>query len=143
MLFRSGIVIHRQGNGHNATYSQATDSTTIEKYDAATNTWTSVDALTFINVESGSLKITKQVDTAGWTNSTAADGTYTFVIKDAAGDPATGKVGDTVITDGIVTITIENGESSTVEVADLPTGTYTVTEVAPENGTTLTSAKVG
>lgn len=91
--------------------------------------------------KTGSLKITKNVTVDGKsTTGTLADGTYVFNILKSDGSAVTrGKVNGEAITDGQVTIVIKNGVSSTVEVTDLPIGTYTIREETPANGTTLTS----
>ena len=77
----------------------------------------------------GSLKITKNVtvDQKDISEVPAAlrgkaDGTYTFRIDDSNGRKV-----DTV------QIVIENGVSNTIEVPNLPEGTYTVTETASTN----------
>ncbi|MBR6732078.1 MAG: Cna B-type domain-containing protein [Bacteroidales bacterium] len=91
--------------------------------------------------KTGSLKITKNVTVDGKsTTGTLADGTYVFNILKSDGSAVTrGKVNGETITNGQVTIVIKNGVSNTVEVTDLPIGTYTIREETPANGTTLTS----
>ena len=93
--------------------------------------------------QKGSLKITKAVTVNGqpWSdsaNESPAGGTYTFTIKQGGAAISGGKVGETTLTNGQVTITINNGQSNSVIVSDLPEGTYTVTEEPAGNGTTLT-----
>ena len=82
----------------------------------------------------GSLKITKNVKVNGEAvtedNKSLVDGTYTFTIVDKEGKVAkcTG-----LDENGQVSITISNGQSSTVEITDLAPGEYTITESTPEN----------
>ena len=97
-------------------------------------------ALGVTNQKVGSLTLTKKVTVNGLQTFTEwADGTYYFTILDSSGNPAKGKVnGEPIGADGRVTITITNGESSSVTVTDIPVGNYTVTEDEPNNGTELT-----
>lgn len=86
----------------------------------------------------GSLEITKKVTSGGMpATGTEADGTYIFVIKDASGKLASGKVKGADIVNGEVSIVINHGRSNSVTVTDLLPGTYTISEQAPTNGTTL------
>ena len=97
--------------------------------------------VTFTNkVIAGSLDITKSVLVDGQSTDTIygyADGTYSFTITDAEGNPAMGKVGEEWIEDGRVSIEIKNGEAKTIRVTDLRIGEYSITEDEPKNGTTL------
>ena len=103
------------------------------------------DPLEVNNVVKGSLKVTKNVtvNSQQVTESTAdalknlADGTYTFTIAGKTGTATASEQSRTI------DITITNGVSSTVEVPNLTPGTYTVTEVAPTNGTALTTRTGG
>ena len=101
-----------------------------------------------VNTLPGALTITKNVTVNGanWTDSSnvsPADGDYTFTIVNGSGTPAAGKVGGTPITNGEVTLTVTNGESASVVVTDLVPGTYTITEDAVANGTSLTARSGG
>ncbi len=87
------------------------------------------------HLKPGSLKITKNV-TVNSNNPSAleaalVDGTYEFTITGVTGTPTENEQPRTVQVD------ISNGQSTTVEVKGLIPGQYTVTEVAPENGTSL------
>ena len=73
--------------------------------------------------EAGSLKIRNIVTVNGAaTDTTAADGTYTFTVKNAEGSVKATE-----------TITITNGASGTVQVDDLVPGKYTVSEETDKN----------
>ena len=77
----------------------------------------------------GSLIIKKNVTVDGAaTTGSEADGTYTFTIKDSSD-----------ATEATATITITDGQSSEIQVDNLPVGDYTVVEETPTNGTSLTS----
>ena len=77
-------------------------------------------------IKKGALKITKSVTVDGNpTTGTLADGTYTFEISGPDNYAST------------KTITITDGESTTISVADLTPGSYTIKEKTPENGTTV------
>ncbi len=79
----------------------------------------------------GSLNITKNVTVnEAAAEGTQADGTYYFTITDASGAPVVTAQADA---DGYYTITVVNGESGTLEVTDLPVGTYTVSEDTDKN----------
>ncbi|MCD7762905.1 MAG: hypothetical protein LUI14_06845, partial [Lachnospiraceae bacterium] len=88
------------------------------------------------NVEAvGSLKITKNVTINGMdptdtrvADTTAADGTYTFYVVDAATDTEVARRN----------ITIVNGESKTEEIDNLPPGTYRVYEYLTSNPDNVT-----
>ena len=87
------------------------------------------------HLKPGSLKITKNV-TVNSNNPSAleaalVDGTYEFTITGVTGTPTENEQPRTV------QVEISNGQSNTVEVEGLVPGQYTVTEVAPENGTSL------
>lgn len=78
----------------------------------------------------GGLRITKEVTVNGQaTKSTAADGTYYFSVKNADGkyvkDQTTGELQDKR---QLFTITITNGESSSLDFTGLAPGTYTIQE---------------
>ena len=74
------------------------------------------------NVDVGSLKIKKNVQLNGnETDTTEADGTYTFTVTDADGKTTTH------------TITIENGVSKEITIGNLKPGTYTVAEDTSKN----------
>ncbi|MCD8120105.1 MAG: hypothetical protein LUE29_11640, partial [Lachnospiraceae bacterium] len=76
----------------------------------------------------GSLKITKNVTVNGEpTTGTAADGTYTFQINYYNETTQASELKDTV------TITIENGQSNTVQVDNLAEGKYYILEVLSLN----------
>lgn len=78
----------------------------------------------------GALQIEKRVTVGGRaTKGTEADGTYRFKVSDATG---------TVV--ATPAVTVKNGASEVATVRDLLPGTYTVSEVAPDNGTFLVSA---
>ena len=79
----------------------------------------------------GSLEITKNVTVnSAETTSTDADGTYTFAITDASGNPAKDVDGKDVST---VTITIKDGKSNSATVEKLAPGTYIVKEDISKN----------
>lgn len=85
--------------------------------------------------ENGSLKITKEVTLHGdpvtnYTEKTPADGEYTFEVT---------KKGDTTGTKHVVKLTITNGQPASDTLEDLDPGTYVVTEINPQNGTSLTA----
>lgn len=100
---------------------------------ANTTTDATPAAVTFTNnVKRGSLKITKYVTVNGEdpSNSTLADGTYIFEVKN----------GNNVVAKP--TITIKDGKSSTETVTGLLPGTYTVVETKEGTGqATLVESK--
>ncbi|MCC8106322.1 MAG: hypothetical protein LIO99_10040, partial [Clostridiales bacterium] len=120
-----------ENNEDITTYSVTVDKSDVSKLIEVNPTSEisiseSYKVITFGNTTiTGSLWITKNVTVNGAsTTSTDADGTYTFYVKDSSGT--------TVKT---VEITITNGVSETVEVNDLPVGTYTVEEDVSLNPT--------
>jgi len=119
-----------------ATASPETAAAAIELNESA--------VASFANVYTplpGSLKITKSVTVDNVpTASGLADGTYVFEITDEDNKPATGKLNGVEIEDGKVSINIENGESTTIEVTDLVPGTYTIKEEIPTNGSELSGS---
>ena len=102
----------------------------------------------FTNAKKGSLKITKNVTVNGGnTGTNAADGDYTFIIKKEGTAINYGKIAGTgtpVGSDGKVTVTIADGQSSTITVTELPAGEYTVEEQTTglPTGVSLTSGIV-
>ena len=86
-------------------------------------------------IKTGSLRITKEVTVNGAAISdtskpSPADGTYTFKLT---------KKDDNTFAERTITLTITNGvAAASDEIADLVAEVYIVSEVPPENGTTLT-----
>ena len=114
--------------------------------------------ITYTNTLKGALSITKAVTVNGaaWSDSahvSPADGTYTFTVSDSTstvvkyvqitvtnGQAVSYKLSDTDTSGAWDAITAKN--SGTAIVPDLIPGTYTVAEVTPTNGTTLTGVTV-
>ena len=87
---------------------------------------------TYTTVVKGSLKIEKTVKMNGMPFSDAdkaeIDDTFTFVIKKNNAPINEGKVGETSIHNGTVTITLKAKDAASVTVTDLSLGDYTITE---------------
>ena len=98
------------------------------------------------NRASGGLRLTKSVTVGGDpvtvetpdTSRNLADGTYSFRIEkllEEEDEP------DTSFTARTVNLTITEGEAAYEDLDDLPAGRYRITEINPNNGTTLSSVE--
>ena len=103
---------------------------------------------TYETPQTGALKINKAVKFNGNNPSTDTEKalvnkTFTFTITDSNGNPITsGKINGETITDGTVTVTVNNGLSSEVVVTDLEAGEYYIEET-DSAGLNLTEATGG
>lgn len=87
----------------------------------------------FVNTKKGALKVTKSVTVDGQsTNTNLADGTYSFTITGPDNYNHTGSI---TVTNGVA--------ASSIDLANLTPGEYTITENASTNGTTLSARSGG